>query len=73
MNEYQIDKVYGVPLGYISCPSCGQRYGHHNTKVDVFSEECSSCVKNSSRTDAVEFVTADVFIQRCLGYTPHNY
>ena len=60
-----IDKKYLIPLKEISCPSCGQRYGHHNTKVDKISEECSKCARR--RYVSVELISADDFIQSILG------
>ncbi len=66
---YNIDKKYGIPVKEISCPGCGRKYGHHNTKVDVNSEECSSCVKEFGYED-VEFVTAKEFIETILGCHP---
>lgn len=62
---YDIDKKYLIPKKHISCPGCGRRYGHHNTKVDIISEECSSCVKRFGREE-FEFVNADFFIEKSL-------
>ena len=42
-NKDDIDKDWGVPLKYISCPGCGQKYGHHNTKACENCQECSTC------------------------------
>jgi hypothetical protein len=39
---YDIGK-YGVPREYTACPSCGQQYGHHKTKVCMSCQECSKC------------------------------
>jgi len=44
-----------------SCPGCGQKYGHHNTKVDKISEECSSCVKKAGYKNT-EFIDASEFV-----------
>lgn len=66
---YNIDKKYGVPVELISCPGCGQKYGHHNTKVDTISEECSSCVKQYQR-DEFDFVSAKDFIENFLEIKP---
>lgn len=66
---YNIDKKYGVPREEISCPGCGQKYGHHNTKVDSISQECSKCATDSGYTD-VELVSAEDFIEKVLGYQP---
>lgn len=63
-----ISKKYRVPLEEISCPGCGQIYGHHNTKVDLNSSECSTCVRY--RNDKTDFVTAKEFIENILGYKP---
>jgi len=72
-NMYNIDKIYGIPVEEISCPGCGQRYGHHNTKVDINSEECSSCAKRFGYTP-IELVSAKEFIEDYLDYKPHyNY
>lgn len=59
------DKEYLVPKKMISCPGCGQRYGHHNTKVDLNSEECSSCCKLFGRKDT-NYVDAKVFIEEYI-------
>ena len=67
---YNIDKKYRIPVDEISCPGCGQKYGHHNTKVDLISQECSSCVKNSNKP--MELVTSKEFIENVLGYLPFN-
>lgn len=40
---HDIVEKYGLPRKYCSCPSCGQLYGHHNTKVCTECEECSKC------------------------------
>ena len=65
MSYDEIDKKYNVPKDMISCPGCGQRYGHHNTKVDTESEECSSCVKQAGY-DNINLVDADTFIRSIL-------
>ena len=62
---YEIDYKYGIPVEYISCPGCGQKYGHHNTKVDIVSQECSSCAKKYKK---VELIDAHEYITKyCLG------
>lgn len=63
-----IDKKYQIPIEEISCPGCGQRYGHHNTKVDLNSQECSSCAKEFRRKDQIKLVDVSYFIERVLGY-----
>ena len=68
---YIIDKKYLIPLEEISCPGCGQKYGHHNTKVDIVSQECSKCCK--SRDEEVEMVSAKFFIESVLCYLPNEY
>jgi hypothetical protein len=68
---YTIDKKYLVPVEEISCPGCGQKYGHHNTNVDLISQECSKCCK--SRDDVVEMVSAKFFIESILEITPNEY
>lgn len=65
---YDIDKKYGVPVENISCPGCGQKYGHHNTKVDVNTEECSKCAKD--RGGELNLVTAKEFIEETLEIKP---
>lgn len=66
MSKYDIHPVYLIPKEYVSCPGCGRVYGHHKTKVDVNSQECSSCVKESGRDDEVELVDAHTFITQYL-------
>ena len=66
---YDIDKKYGIPIKEISCPGCGRKYGHHKTKVDLNSEECSSCCKQYNREN-VELVEAKYFIEEILEYKP---
>lgn len=61
---YNITK-YGVPKEEVSCPGCGQIYGHHNTKVDVNSQECSTCAKDY---EDKELIDAQDFITNVLGY-----
>ena len=65
---YNIDKKYGVPVEHISCPGCGQKYGHHNTKVDLNSQECSSCAKE--RGGELNLVSAKDFIENILEIKP---
>lgn len=62
---YNIHPKYGVPREEISCPDCGQIYGHHNTKVDVESELCGPCAKKDG-IDPSNFVSADDFISNLL-------
>lgn len=66
---YNIDKKYKIPIKEISCPGCGRKYGHHKTKVDTISQECSSCVKlfNYKKYNLVE---ASLFIEEYLGFKP---
>lgn len=64
---YNIDKTYGVPVEEISCPGCGRKYGHHKTKVDVYSAECSSCVKEFNYSP-VKLIPASEYIRDYLGY-----
>lgn len=62
MNDnkiFDIAKKYGVPRKYVSCPGCGQMYGHHNTKVCSYCEECSkccSCKTKENHISAEEFI-----------------
>lgn len=67
--SYRIDSKYGIPVEEISCPGCGQKYGHHNTKVDKISQECSTCVKKFGYKE-VELVESKEFIEKILGYHP---
>lgn len=69
---YNIDKKYGIPVEEISCPGCGRKYGHHKTKVDIKSEECSACINKFPRED-VELVDAEYFIEKILGYIPYAF
>lgn len=69
---YNIDKKYGVPIEEISCPGCGRKYGHHRTKVDLISEECSSCVKVWGYKK-IELVESEYFIEKILGYIPYAF
>lgn len=69
---YNIDKTYGVPIEEISCPGCGEKYGHHNTTVDVTSGECSDCVKTIGY-EYVELVNAEYYIKEVLGYSKNNF
>lgn len=64
-NKDNIDSEYMVPMKYISCPGCGQKYGHHNTKVDIISQECSSCVKQWGYEE-FDLVPASEFISIIL-------
>lgn len=64
---YDIDKKYGVPVKEISCPGCGQKYGHHNTKVDVNTQECSSCAKEFHDKKTLNLISAKEFIENNLG------
>jgi hypothetical protein len=61
-----IDKSYLVPIEEISCPGCGQR--HHNTKVDIESQECSACAKEFRKENELQLVTSEYFIENVLGY-----
>ena len=65
---YNIDKKYGVPVEEISCPGCGQKYGHHNTKVDINTQECSSCAKE--RGEELNLTSAKDFIENILEIKP---
>ena len=57
MNDY----IDGYPREEFTCPSCGQLYGHHNTKVDPVSEECSACI---DITQVLHFISAKEFIKQ---------
>lgn len=69
---YNIDKKYGIPVEEISCPGCGRKYGHHKTKVDIVSQECSACVKEFGYKD-VDLVSAEYFIEEVLDYKPYMF
>jgi len=69
---YNIDKKYGITVDEISCPGCGRKYGHHKTKVDVNSQECSACCTLFNRRN-VEFVDSTYFIEEILGYKPYMF
>ena len=68
--SYYIDKKYGIPIKEISCPGCGQKYGHHNTNVDLNTEECSSCAKE--RGGDLNLVSSKYFIESILGIKQLN-
>lgn len=59
-SGYDIIEKYGLPREYCSCPSCGQLYGHHNTKVCETCEECSTCCTCPPETK--KLVTPEKFI-----------
>lgn len=61
-----IDKKYRVPIEEISCPGCGQRYGHHNTKVCEECAECSTCCWCDDKT----LISPEEFIEEVIGYKP---
>lgn len=64
--------VYGVPDKYITCPGCGQIYGHDDTKVDTISQECSECVVTFGYKE-VDLMDAKNYIEDVLGYVQiHN-
>ena len=67
----KIDNKYKIPIEEISCPGCGLKYGHHNTKVDLISQECSKCCKEQNYEGTI-LVTATHFIEEMLGYLPLN-
>ncbi len=65
----EIDEKYRLPLKEISCPGCGQRYGHDDTDVDMDSGECSECVERFGYK-VTQLVSAEYFIEKVLGYSP---
>lgn len=67
--SYIIDTKYGVPVEEISCPGCGMKYGHHRTKVDTISQECSTCVKRLGYAET-HFVSSQEFIENYLQIKP---
>lgn len=67
---YNIDKKYGVPIEEIACPGCGQKYGHHKTKVCSNCSECSKCCGCLKRSEKQNLWDADEFIKNVLGYQP---
>ena len=58
MSYGEIVEKWGLPRKDVSCPSCGELYGSHNTKVCVDCEECSRCCVCGSNN----FVIAEIFI-----------
>jgi hypothetical protein len=52
---------YGLPRKYVSCPVCGQVYGHHNTGVCSVCEECSTCC--TCEDDDRDIESADQFVR----------
>jgi hypothetical protein len=70
---YNIDKKYGIPVEEIACPGCGRKYGHHKTKVDTISQECSTCCKEWRPNEKVELVDATYYIEEIIGYKPYCY
>jgi hypothetical protein len=66
---YNIDRKYRIPIEQISCPGCGRKYGHHGTKVDTISQECSSCVKIFKYTN-YNLIDAKLFIENYLEIKP---
>jgi hypothetical protein len=86
MQLDDINKKYGIPNEEISCPSCGMVYGHHKTKVNKITEECSACDKirknkyGDNNPDNIEnkkemLISAEEFIENVLEYEPfekHN-
>ena len=65
---YNIDSKYSIPVEEISCPGCGRRYGHHRTKVDILSQECSKCAKE--RGGEMDLVDSTYFIEEILEIKP---
>ncbi len=65
-----IDNKYRIPKEEISCPGCGLKYGHHKTKVDTISQECSKCCL--IRKNETNLVEATYYIEKILGYLPLN-
>lgn len=61
-----ISAKYMIPKGLISCPDCGQVYGHHNTLVEVESELCKPCFIKRGFVDSPVYVKADIFIRDYL-------
>lgn len=61
MSKYDIDKVYGVPIEELSCPSCGNRY---SGTVCENCEECNKCCM----CNEPQYITAEYFIENILGY-----
>lgn len=62
MND--IVKKYGLPRKEVSCPSCGQLYGHHNTLVDEISEECAPCARVYKKP--MRLVDVDTFMREVI-------
>jgi len=59
---YDIIEKYGMPREHVSCPGCGQVYGHHNTKVCKNCEECSLCCmcKTPNLVKAEQFIKENI-------------
>lgn len=58
MDQHDIYEKYGLPRDYVSCPSCGKIYGHHNTKSCSVCSECSKCCdcRNPEMVKAEELI-----------------
>ena len=67
----KIDNKYKIPIEEILCPGCGLRYGHHNTQVDLISQECSKCCKDQGYEE-IKLASATYFVEQILGYLPIN-
>ena len=76
MSDDTIIEKWGLPRDIVSCPACGQLYGHHKTKVCKMCEECGPCCKKrgqcaphykDSKTEIAaqppQFVAADTFVR----------
>jgi len=57
-KPFHLIGIYMFPCKEGKCPGCGLEYGHHNTKVDINSQECSSCVNKFKYKD-VKLVSAE--------------
>lgn len=74
-----LDKLYRIPSKEISCPGCGQKYGHHNTSVCPDCQECSKCCVDSKRALQLDscnkenYMSAKKYIEEILGYVPYTY
>lgn len=61
MNSYEMSKKFpGWPKEMVSCPGCGQEYGHHKTKVCETCQECSKCCICESKDK--KLIEASVFV-----------
>lgn len=61
-RQYNIHPKWRLPREDISCPECGQVYGHHKTMVETSTELCSACVRKIGAGG--KFISAEEFIAK---------